>query len=141
MHVVGVLAKALALNVGNLGYVAAVAGSGLHDDVKSGHFGVVSYKSTDTESCLGLALKVSADIGSLLKIKAVAEQQSLGQRIDTKGPALNIVMKTTACNGCDVAKISDVEGKSLCKNPDYVHYLKRCIEWRMNNETGDSLRV
>ncbi len=60
---------------------------------------------------------------------------------DTKVPALNIVMKTTACNGCDVAKISDVEGKSLCKNPDYVHYLKRCIEWRMNNETGDSLRV
>ena len=60
---------------------------------------------------------------------------------DTCVPALNIVMKTTACNGCDVAKISDVEGKSVCKNPDYVHYLKRCIEWRMNNETGDSLRV
>ncbi len=60
---------------------------------------------------------------------------------DTKVPALNIVMKTTACNGCDVAKISDDEGKGMCKNPDYIHYLKRCIEWRMKNESGNSLRV
>lgn len=61
---------------------------------------------------------------------------------DTDVPALNIVMKTTACNGMDVAKISDVEGKGMCKNPDYVHYLKRCISWRMDHETGNnSLRV
>lgn len=53
---------------------------------------------------------------------------------DTDAEALNIVMKTTACNGMDVAKISDVEGKGMCKNPDYLHYLKRCIDWRMNNE-------
>ena len=59
---------------------------------------------------------------------------------DTKVPPLNIVMKTTACNGMDVAKISDDEGKGMCKNPDYVHYLKRCIEWRMNNEDGASIR-
>ena len=52
---------------------------------------------------------------------------------DTDVPALNIVMKTTACNGMDVAKISDVEGKGMCKNPDYVHYLKRCIDWRMSH--------
>ncbi len=53
---------------------------------------------------------------------------------DTKVPPLNIVMKTTACNGMDVAKISDVDGKGMCKNPDYVHYLKRCIDWRMKND-------
>ena len=53
---------------------------------------------------------------------------------DTKVPALNIVMKTTACNGQDVAKISDVEGKGMCKNPAYVDYLQRCIKWRMENE-------
>ncbi len=52
---------------------------------------------------------------------------------DTDEEALNIVMKTTRCNGMDVAKISDVEGKSVCKNPEYVHYLKRCIEWRFNH--------
>lgn len=58
---------------------------------------------------------------------------------DTKVPALNIIMKTTACNGMDVAKISDVEGKGMCKNPDYIHYLKRCIEWRMTHE-NDTIR-
>ncbi len=52
---------------------------------------------------------------------------------DTKVPALNIIMKTTACNGMDVAKLSDVEGKGMCKNPDYIHYLKRCIDWRMTH--------
>jgi len=61
---------------------------------------------------------------------------------DTNVPPLNIVMKTTACNGMDVAKISDVEGKGMCKNPAYVDYLKRCINWRMENHTGNnSLRV
>ncbi len=55
---------------------------------------------------------------------------------DTKVTPLNIVMKTTACNGCDVAKISDVDGKSMCKSDEYVHYLNRCIEWRMEHETN-----
>ena len=52
---------------------------------------------------------------------------------DTDVPPLNIVMKTTACNGMDVAKISDTPGKGMCKNPDYVDYLQRCINWRMEN--------
>ena len=50
---------------------------------------------------------------------------------DTCVPPLNIVMKTTACNGMDVAKISDTSGKGMCKNPEYVDYLQRCINWRM----------
>ena len=52
---------------------------------------------------------------------------------DTDVPALNIVMKTTACNGKDIAKISDAAGKGMCKNPEYVAYLQRAIDWRMNN--------
>jgi len=52
---------------------------------------------------------------------------------DTDVPALNIVMKTTLCNGQDVAKISDVAGKGMCKNPAYVDYLQRCIDWRMDH--------
>lgn len=52
---------------------------------------------------------------------------------DTDVPALNIVMKTTACNGQDVAKISDTLGKGMCKNPEYVDYLQRAIDWRMNS--------
>ena len=31
----------------------------------------------------------------------------------------------------DVAKISDTPGKGMCKNPEYVEYLQRCISWRM----------
>ena len=53
---------------------------------------------------------------------------------DTNVPALNIVMKTTKCNGMDVAKVSDTPGKGMCKNPDYVDYLQRCIDWRMKND-------
>lgn len=53
---------------------------------------------------------------------------------DTEKSALNIVMKTTACNGMDVAKISDTPGKGMCKSKDYVHYLNRCIKWRMEND-------
>lgn len=53
---------------------------------------------------------------------------------DTDKEALNIVMKTTKCNGMDVAKISDVAGKGMCKNPDYVDYLNRCIDYRMKND-------
>ena len=53
---------------------------------------------------------------------------------DTDVPALNIVMKTTFCNGQDVAKISDVAGKGMCKNPEYVEYLQRAIDWRINHE-------
>ena len=55
---------------------------------------------------------------------------------DTYEKPLNIVMKTTRCNGQDVAKISDVEGKGMCKNPEYVEYLKRCIDWRMSHKDG-----
>ncbi len=53
---------------------------------------------------------------------------------DTCVPPLNIVMKTTMCNGQDVAKISDTPGKGMCKNPEYVEYLQRCIDWRMSHE-------
>ena len=53
---------------------------------------------------------------------------------DTCVDPLNIVMKVTKCNGQDVAKISDVNGKGMCKNPEYVEYLQRCIDWRMDHE-------
>lgn len=61
---------------------------------------------------------------------------------DTKVDALNIVMKTTLCNGVDVAKLSDVPGKGMCQNPEYLDYLNTCIKWRMENTLGNnSLRV
>lgn len=53
---------------------------------------------------------------------------------DTCVEPLNIVMKTTKVNGQDVAKLSDVSGKGMCKNQEYVDYLRRCIDWRMSHE-------
>ena len=53
---------------------------------------------------------------------------------DTCVEPLNIVMKTTLCNGMDVANISDVKGKGMCKNDAYVEYLQRCLDWRMKND-------
>ena len=52
---------------------------------------------------------------------------------DTCMEPLNIVMKVTSCNGMDVAKISDCDSKGMCKNPEYVDYLQRCIDWRMEH--------
>jgi nicotinate phosphoribosyltransferase len=37
---------------------------------------------------------------------------------------LSIVMKMTQCNGQPVAKISDSPGKTMCKDEDYLIYLK-----------------
>lgn len=53
---------------------------------------------------------------------------------DTYAKPLNIVMKTTYCNGMDVAKISDTPGKGMCKNQEYVNYLMRCVNWRMEHD-------
>lgn len=81
-----------------------------------------------------LDFKKADEINSYFKDK-VKVAFGIGTYIanDTEVDALNIVMKTTACNGMDVAKISDVEGKGMCKNPDYVHYLRRTIAWRMEH--------
>jgi len=56
---------------------------------------------------------------------------------DTYEEPLNIVMKTIMCNAMDVAKISDVEGKGMCKSHEYVEYLQRCIQWRMNHDFSE----
>ena len=53
---------------------------------------------------------------------------------DTDATPLNIVMKVTECNNGPVAKLSDVEGKNMCKDPAYIHYLKRTINWRLEHQ-------
>lgn len=53
---------------------------------------------------------------------------------DTDVHALNIVMKTTSCNGQAVAKVSDTAGKGMCKDTGYVEFLESCIRWRMEHE-------
>lgn len=49
---------------------------------------------------------------------------------DTIKP-LNIVHKMIECNGGPVAKISDCEGKGMCRDANYIDYLKRSIDWRL----------
>ena len=53
---------------------------------------------------------------------------------DTSVEPLNIVMKITECNGHPVAKLSNNPGKTMCRDPEYVKYLRRCIDWRMKYE-------
>lgn len=50
---------------------------------------------------------------------------------DLDVPALNIVFKVTECNGRPVAKLSNNSGKTMCRNNEYVDFLKRTIEWRL----------
>lgn len=49
---------------------------------------------------------------------------------DTFAEPLNIVMKMTKANGHDVAKLSDCEGKGMCRNPEYIEFLRTCIKMR-----------
>lgn len=53
---------------------------------------------------------------------------------DTDVEPLNIVMKVTECDGRPVAKLSNNAGKTMCKDAEYVEYLKRCIDWRLRYE-------
>jgi nicotinate phosphoribosyltransferase len=42
------------------------------------------------------------------------------------GPkALQIVIKMTQCNGFPIAKISDSPGKQMCKDKQYLEYLRK----------------
>lgn len=53
---------------------------------------------------------------------------------DTDVPALNIVMKVTECNDRPVAKLSNASGKTMCKDDEYVEYLRKTIAWRLNHK-------
>lgn len=53
---------------------------------------------------------------------------------DTDAEPLNIVMKVTSCNDRPVAKLSNANGKTMCKDNDYVEYLRKTIEWRLQHQ-------
>lgn len=55
----------------------------------------------------------------------------IGTFISNPSPVkLNIVMKVVECNGLPVAKLSDVPGKGMCEDQEYIKYLNDAIEWR-----------
>ena len=53
---------------------------------------------------------------------------------DTCEKALNIVIKLQYVNGRPVAKLSDNPEKSMCRDPRYLDYLQRSVEFRLNRE-------
>ena len=53
---------------------------------------------------------------------------------DTCEHALNIVIKLQYVNGRPVAKISDAPGKEMCQDEEYLSYLKRSVDFRLNRE-------
>ncbi len=50
---------------------------------------------------------------------------------DTCEQALNIVIKLQTVNGCAVAKLSDSPGKAMCRDEEYLEYLKRSVAFRL----------
>jgi nicotinate phosphoribosyltransferase len=70
---------------------------------------------------------------------------------DTGFETQNVVMKMTTCNGNPVAKIADPDpirdangniidheeasGKGICKDEEYINFLKKSIEWRKAHNT------
>ncbi|MBR4726780.1 MAG: nicotinate phosphoribosyltransferase [Clostridia bacterium] len=53
---------------------------------------------------------------------------------DTSAEALNIVIKLQYVNGRPVAKLSDAPGKAMCRDADYLEYLKRSVDFRLQRE-------
>ena len=53
---------------------------------------------------------------------------------DTCEKALNIVIKLQTVNGRAVAKLSDTPGKAMCRDMEYLEYLKRSVAFRLGRE-------
>ncbi len=53
---------------------------------------------------------------------------------DTEEKALNIVIKLQYVNGRPVAKLSDTPGKAMCKDDEYLTYLRNSVDFRLKRE-------
>lgn len=53
---------------------------------------------------------------------------------DTSESVLNIVIKLQYVNGRPVAKLSDTPSKAMCRDEQYLDYLKRSVDFRINRE-------
>lgn len=53
---------------------------------------------------------------------------------DTGETTLNIVIKLQYVNGRPVAKLSDTPSKAMCRDSDYLKYLKDSVAFRLNRE-------
>ncbi len=53
---------------------------------------------------------------------------------DTMAEPLNIVIKLQSVNGRPVAKLSDSPGKAMCRDAEYLEYLRRSVDFRLKRE-------
>ena len=53
---------------------------------------------------------------------------------DTFAEPLNIVIKLQTVNGRAVAKLSDTPGKAMCRDAEYLRYLKESVAFRLDRE-------
>lgn len=53
---------------------------------------------------------------------------------DTCVEPLNIVIKLQTVNDRPVAKLSDTPGKAMCRDAEYLHYLKNSVAFRLERE-------
>ena len=58
---------------------------------------------------------------------------------DTGVEPLNIVIKLQTVNGRAVAKLSDTPGKAMCRDAEYLEYLKRSVDFRLRREAGKEM--
>ncbi|MBO4848646.1 MAG: nicotinate phosphoribosyltransferase [Clostridia bacterium] len=58
---------------------------------------------------------------------------------DTKEEALNIVIKLQYVNDRPVAKLSDAPGKAMCRDDEYLTYLKRSVAFRLDRQKNDGI--
>jgi len=58
---------------------------------------------------------------------------------DTMVKPLNIVIKLQSVNGRAVAKLSDTPGKAMCRDEQYLTYLKNSVAFRLEREKNVGL--
>lgn len=85
-------------------------------------------KAIDLEKQFGDKAKIFAGIGTNLTN-------------DVGFKPINIVLKMTECNGSPVAKLSDSPGKSMCKDMEYMNYLKSVFEKKLIQNNSKKIKI
>lgn len=80
-----------------------------------------------------LSLPRAAEILKYFKGKAKVAFGIGGAFASPHGKEINIVIKPVEVDGRDIAKLSDIEGKNMCEDPEYIDYLRRTINWRLTH--------
>lgn len=80
-----------------------------------------------------LSLEKAADIKKYFEGKAKVAFGIGGAFASPHGKELNVVIKPIKINDIPVAKLSDVEGKNMCLDPEYIDYLRKTVKWRLEH--------